>query len=180
MNQRQLPHIIKASTNIILKPLQINALLMDSSICKANNQSANDHQAIADNLSQDSITSMPSHPPGFPANYLTNSQQTIIPNTYYNSNDAPMVHKTIHPTDNTDIWGTLHVSIPTNYQHPAVHLQAQIMMQQIPIQDAEHINTDTTAITAYPRNIRFPCATYLAIALPQYQDTQGCRNPSQW
>ena len=62
-----------------------------------------------------------------------------------------MVHKTIHPTDNTDIWDTLHVSIPTNYQHPAVHLQAQIMMQQISVQDAEHINTDTAAITAYPR-----------------------------
>ena len=62
-----------------------------------------------------------------------------------------MVLKSIHPTDSTDVWGTLTVGIPANYQHPAVHLQAQTTMQKISIQDAENLITNTPADTAYPR-----------------------------
>ena len=77
-----------------------------------------------------------------------------------------MVLKTNHPTDNTDVWGTLNVSIPDNYQHPAVHLQAQTMMQQISIQDAEHITTDTPAVTAYPRTDNSPALLIWQLPCP--------------
>ena len=67
-----------------------------------------------------------------------------------------MVHKPVSPTDSTDVWGKLTVVLPATYPHPAVHLQAQTMMQQISIQDADYINTATPAVTAYPRTDNSP------------------------
>ena len=72
------------------------------------------------------------------------------------SNDNSMVYKPIFPTDSTDMWGKLTIALPATYPHPAVHLQAQTMMQQISIQDADYINTDTPAVTAYSRTDNFP------------------------
>jgi hypothetical protein len=109
---------------------------------------------------------MPIHPPGFPANYLIKLQQETISNINYNSNDTSMVCTTIHPTDTTDVWGSIQISIPTNYYHPAVHLQAQVMMHQISPQDADHINTDTAAITAYPRTEDSPALLIWQLSCP--------------
>jgi hypothetical protein len=87
---------------------------------------------------------------GFIARKSTNLSQESTPTiTTYNLNDTPMVHKLISR-------GNLTVVIPANYHHSAVHLQAQTTMQQISIQDADIINTDTPAVTSYPRTDNSP------------------------
>jgi hypothetical protein len=79
-----------------------------------------------------------------------------------------MVYKSIFPTDSIDVRGKLTIALPANYPQSAVHLQAQTMMQQVSIQDADYINTAIPAITAYPSTDNSP--TILIWNLPDPND----------